>query len=134
MKASRKRSNRAQGRFSAPARYLPTSPSVAARLGPLDHPAATLRKRHSTSTLMRTVLGDRISGSRESPIVRSRASRRSRLVSPWEQVNFVSPQLTERAQICARRAIRREVLFAIKGTGKGSGARRRYSEKSKVRC
>lgn len=129
-----KRRNRAQGPISAPSRYPPTYSTASARLDPLDHTAEPSFSDHSTRTLMRTVLGDRTPGlaSRFSPVVRSRATGRSRVVTPWEQVRLISPQLTNRAMVCARRTIRREVLFALKGTGKGSKSPRR--PKSKVRC
>lgn len=39
-------------------------------------------------------------------------------------------------KVCKSRSTRRQVLHALKKTGKGSGARqkRKYTEKSKVRC
>lgn len=128
------RRNRVQGPTSAPSRTLPSYPTASARLGPLDHTAELSDSYHSTPALMRTVLGDRTAGlaTRSSPVVRSRATGRSRLVTPWEQARFISPQLTNRAMVCARRSIRREVLFAIKGTGKGSKAKR--GPRSSVRC
>lgn len=40
-----------------------------------------------------------------------------------------------KAKICAKRKIKREVLFALKRTRKGSGAgRRRFNERSLVKC
>lgn len=121
---------------------------------PLGHTATTARrplldwaKPISTRTLMRTVLDDRSSRSRSSsfpslqtrfpsqrsPAVVVRASGRSSqraARSPFLNATFYSPGLTERSMVCARRHIRKEVLFALKRTnGKGSRGRR-----SKVRC
>lgn len=128
------RRNRVQGPTSAPSRTPPTYSTASARLGPLDHTAEPSHSYNSTPPLMRTVLGDRTPGlaTRSSPVVRSRATGRSRLVTPWEQVRLISPELTKRAMVCARRTIRREVLFATKATGKGSKSPR--GPRSKVRC
>lgn len=76
-----------------------------------------------------------ISGSRESPLLRSRATGRSsdRLTrSPFLNAQTVSPELTMRALECAKRSIRREVLFATRQTGKG--ARSPKAPPSKWRC
>ena len=70
-----------------------------------------------------------------SPAVRSRATGRSsdrRTRSPFLNATMVTPELTERAMICARRGIRREVLFATKRTGKGAKSPKR--KPSKTRC
>lgn len=134
MSRSSRGRNRASGTFSSPGPSYPATDDLARLLGPLDHPASVSETQHSTPPLMRTVPGDRIPGSRSSPLARSRASIRSRAVTPWEQARLLSPQLTARALICARRSIRREVLFAIKGTGKGAKARRNYTKSTKVRC
>lgn len=96
--------------------------------------------------LMRTVLGDRMSPrirppagafqpSRASPAAVVRGSTRARstakrLSSPFLQSTLLMQSVPERAMVCARRHIRREVLFATKRTG-GKGARR---PRSKVRC
>lgn len=40
----------------------------------------------------------------------------------------------DKVSICARRSRRREVLFALKRTAKGSGSRRRRNEFSKISC
>lgn len=63
---------------------------------------------------------------RSSPWVVSRATYRSRF-QPGRLVSTVvePPQLLERAVACAKRTIRREVLFALRKRGKGSGAKRR---------
>lgn len=129
-----RRNKRARGPISAPSRTPPTYPTSARRTEPLDHTAEPSVLHHSTPPLMRTVLGDRLAGTRQSPVVRSRASGRSRPVTPMQQVRLISPELTERAMVCARRSIRREVLFAIKGTGRGAKSKRKYSARSKVRC
>lgn len=131
----RRRDSRVRGSIRTPERAS-RFPNVSARFGPLDHPADTLRARNSTPPLMRTVSGDRITGTRQSPVVRSRATYRSRRITPAEGFKTLSsPQLTERSQVCARRSIRREVLFAIKATGRGSGSgKRRRTPTSKMRC
>lgn len=130
----RRRESRIRGPERVPDRAW-RFPNVSARFGPLDHPADTLLKTHSTPPLMRTVSGDRLPGSRSSPVTRARSSIRSRKLTPWESSGFVTPpMLSERSQVCARRSIRREVLFAIKATGRGSGGRRKRTEHSKVRC
>lgn len=70
-----------------------------------------------------------------SPLVRSRATGRSsdrKVRSPFLNATMLMPELTERAVVCARRGIRREVLFAIRKTGKGSRSPRR--KRSSVRC
>lgn len=74
-------------------------------------------------------------GKRQSPTVAVRATFRSTdrsTRSPFLNATMVSPQLTERAILCAKRNIRREVIFATKRTGKGASAPRR--KPSKVRC
>ncbi|UOF80429.1 hypothetical protein [Microviridae sp.] len=70
-----------------------------------------------------------------SPVAQARATGRSndrRTRSPFLNATMVTPELTERAMICARRGIRREVLFATKRTGKGAKSPKRY--KSKLKC
>lgn len=61
--------------------------------------------------------------------------------SPWAAVRAVarmeyrSKDIYQRAFACARRSVRREVLFATRRTGKGAGAKRRQRfEDSKRRC
>lgn len=50
----------------------------------------------------------------------------------YDQRAFDDPA---RVVICKRRQRRREIMFALKKTGKGSGAKkRRINERSKVRC
>lgn len=101
-------------------------------------------------TLMRTVLGDTtprgVAPNKalrmvprpslvRSPTVAVRASGRSsqtRVQSPFRNAVLETPQLTQRAMVCARRHIRKEVLFALKRTAKGSSGARR--PRSKVRC
>lgn len=70
-----------------------------------------------------------------SVVVQARATGRSSdkaIRSPFLNATMVTPELTERAMLCARRGIRREVLFATKRTGKGARSPRR--KPSKVRC
>lgn len=100
-------------------------------------------------TLMRTVLGDttrsRVVSFKPpaalrrvaSPTAVVRASARSlslqtKAASPFRQATFYKPEVAKRALDCARRSIRREVLFAIDRRRKGSGGGRR--KQSKVRC
>lgn len=133
-----KRSKRSPGAFSASGDHSAT-PDLLARPTPLDYPASSPRREpwresNSTRPLMRTVLSDRNSGSRHSPTARVRATMRSRPVTLWEQTNLMHPELTARSFTCARRTIRREVLFALKGTGKGAKAQRKFTAKSKMRC
>lgn len=97
----------------------------------LDHPAKARTVRPS----IRTVLTDRDprTETRRHLDVSRRAVFRSRtLVNPWEVLPEHS--LHPRNFTCARRSIRREVLFAIGGTGKGSKSPRRHTADSKVRC
>lgn len=72
---------------------------------------------------------------RNSPTVQSRATGRSnnrKVRSPFLTAQGITPLLTERAIICAKRTIRREVLFATKRSGRGAKSPRR--PRSKVRC
>lgn len=83
---------------------------------------------------MRTVPGDSLRPGTARPNSQIRATLRSRTIGPWEQISDLVPQLTQRSYLCARRSIRREVLFAIRGTGKGAKAQRKHTAKSKIRC
>lgn len=109
--------------------YYPPSASLT-----LDHPA----RRRTVRPLIRTVLTDTHprGGTRRDLDVSRRAVLRSRTpINPWAAYSFHSSgPLYERNFICARRSIRREVLFAIKGTSRGSGAPRRRTANSQVRC
>lgn len=74
-------------------------------------------------------------GKRQSPTLAVRATIRStdrRTRSPYLNATMVTPQLTERALECAKRSIRREVIFATRKTGKGARSPRRTP--SKVKC
>lgn len=122
-----------------------TSPST------LDHTVDRASRRpygRSTPTLMRTALSDTgpmpsigsvrlpdIKPGIRSPTVVVRASGRSRRIqakmrSPFLQATMHQVAIPERSFVCARRAIRREVLFARKGLSGSSPKRRR----SHVRC
>lgn len=114
-------------------RDLPTAQSLDDIVEAFSNPSA--------SPLIRTVLVDSNyqpaprRGIRASPVVRSRATGRSsqrRVRSPFLNATTLTPQLTERAILCAKRTIRREVLFAVKRTGRGARSPRR--PRSKVRC
>lgn len=114
--------------YRGPHYYQPSAPPA------LDHPA----RRRTVRPLIRTVLTDTRprSGTRSHLDVSRRAVLRSRTPpNPWELASFHSSgPLYHRNFVCARRSIRREVLFAIKGTSRGSGAPRRRSPDSNVRC
>jgi hypothetical protein len=132
---------------------------LARPLSPLDHTAsrfhgdlfsddsvslADIREAFSIPTvrpLIRTVLVEREPFSSPprkrtaSPQVPVRATFRSsdrQTRSPFLNATTLSPQLTERAILCAKRGIRREVIFATKSTGAGAKAPRR--NRSKTRC
>lgn len=95
-------------------------------MSPLVHPARDPGRSgnppRTVRPLIRTVLTDTNKPRRtNSPTVLSRASSRASIWSrslpePYSR----PPQLPQRAIKCAKDAIRREVLFAIKGAG-GSG-------------
>lgn len=70
-----------------------------------------------------------------SPQLAVRATGRSRSVGSLIQDVIHPPRLLARAIVCAKRSIRREVLFAfgVRSKGSGSGNRRRSSS-SKFRC
>jgi len=75
-----------------------------------------------------------LGGSRYSPQVAVRATGRSRVDRSFRTVLY-SKQLLPRALACAKRAIRKEVLFALNRRGKGSGATRRFRRvDSSFRC
>lgn len=136
------------GRYAPPARRLDEPYRPARRvLAPVLYLADT-RTRASSSVsglstvrapLMRTVLRDTTSRNfnrRRSPDVPARALARMKslmayqadLAKSWPAFSESSLQ---RAQICARRSIRREVLLAL-GRGNGRGSRGR--PKSKEKC
>lgn len=116
-----------------------------------DYPSVSLddlREAFSVSnpsqvrTLIRTVLPEpersrsiKPRKRTQSPTLPVRATFRSsdRVVkSPFLIATGNTPQLPERAIHCAKRGIRREVLFATKSTGQGAKSPRR--KRSKVRC
>lgn len=71
----------------------------------------------------------------QSSTLQSRATGRSSdrpIRSPFLNATMVTPQLAERAIQCAKRGIRREVLFATRNTGKGALSPRKPP--SKWRC
>lgn len=119
---------------------VPYRPPPASRPYGLVHPAKPARR--TVRPLIRTVLTDTLSprrGTRTHLDAMRRAVLRSRSASPWSgfQALFsaeVNPPLP-RADICGRRSIRKEVLFALGRTGSGSGSKtRRRTPESKVRC
>lgn len=96
------------------------------RATPLDHPVFV--SRTVRPPLIRTVRRDTYSrnfNKGRSPDLPSRAVARMR---SW--TTFQNPPL-QRALTCARRSIRREVLFAL---GRGNGAGSRGIPKSKETC
>lgn len=70
---------------------------------------------------------------RMAPVGRPAGKTRQRASNaiPREMPTFGSPG---QVMVCVRRKSRREVLFALRRTGKGGRARRRRSEFSNVRC
>lgn len=119
-------------RWSAPVavrRSLPYDPlSDAQRVfslfgGPEIPPA---RRSFTVRPLIRTVVGD----------TRKRVLAPRRFVSP--ESRFISVMNNAlplgRPSLCARRSVRREVIFARGGQGKGSYARKRYTSNSFIRC
>lgn len=114
--------------------YRGESSNRLARVPALDHPA----RPRSVRSLMRTVLTDTRprSATRAGLDVSRRAVTRSRsLPSLWSPGSFFQVRVPlPRAFTCAKRAIRREVLFAINGTGKGSRSSRLHTADSQVRC
>lgn len=119
---------------------VPYRPPPASRPYGLVHPAKPVRR--TVRPLIRTVLTDTLSprrGTRTHLDAMRRAVLRSKAPSPWPsfQALFsaeVKPPLP-RADICGRRAIRKEVLFALGRTAAGSAASsRRRNPNSKVRC
>jgi hypothetical protein len=132
------RRSRSPDRFSGRA----LSPRVRAASLPLSqyaNPRFRTKKVRSAISLISTVPDDTFrrqvhpSLSRHSPVNIARAVHRisrfpNRILGP-----VVS--LPQRAMRCASRAIRREVLFALKQTGKGSRApSRRRNSTSSERC
>lgn len=112
--------------------YYPPSASPT-----LDHPA----RRRTVRPLIRTVLTD--TTPRPSPDVPRRAAGRKRAgvssrssvpsIAKWG-IPLDAPPLPHRSIVCAKRAIRREVLFATQGTGAGSRSPRIRTLDSKTRC
>ena len=149
---SRRRRNRQRGGISPPAKpafKAPLRPSVPLlyprplppyRYGSVNLSSAPLALGHTARSRtvrssIRTVLTDRDprNETRRHLDVSRRAVFRSRTpLDPWSVLPEHS--LHPRNFTCARRSIRREVLFAIRGTGKGSRSPRRFTAESKVRC
>ncbi|UIB81357.1 hypothetical protein [Flyfo microvirus Tbat1_66] len=114
------RRQRPSYRLSDPLSYSPTRTQV------LDHPVWA--SRTVRPPLIRTVLRDtplRKLNNRRSPDVPARALARMKPWTTFETEPF------PRAVTCARRTIRREVLFATRQT---NGAGSRGVPKSKERC
>lgn len=120
--------------------YPPQSPPPAWTMAPLPESTLYLRTRTPRARpsvfasrtvrppLMRTVSRDthsRVFNNRPSPDLPNRAAAR---MSSWTTFNQIPLQ---RAVTCARRSIRREVLFAL---GRGNGAGSRGVPKSKEKC
>lgn len=119
--------------------YVPFAPRAAPRL---VHPA----RRPTVRPLIRTVRTDTQSprqSTRRHLDAARRAVLRSRSPSPWTtgplasfgpDVYVETPPLP-RSITCAKRTIRKEVLFALGRTSAGSGAKqRRRNPDSNVRC
>lgn len=147
---SRKRSRSAVGsaRWTPPPQTSLAPPADlfhGYRLAPVDYAAPWEGPpRNSASPLISTVLvvpqdPPRWGGSRESPRIRVYASHRStgaarKASSPFGQVVDAPVQLSNRAIVCARRGVRREVLFAQRKTGRGARSPRQRAYNSYVRC
>lgn len=104
------------------------------RARPLDH--SVFGSRTVRPVLMRTVLRDTSRPNRRSPDVPVRALARLKSVNPYMAMlerswPAFSESSLQRASHCARRSIRREVLFATRQTN-GAGSRGR--PKSKEKC
>lgn len=131
---ARKRTKTASGPFFSPTRYHPTQSLARRSYEPLDHPARASAGRTSTPYLMRTVQMTP-ARDRPSPMARARSIFRVSSNNPYKfrVLTLDKPAvLPDRAFTCARRSIRKEVLFALRQTGKGSKSPRR--PKSKVKC
>lgn len=120
-----------------------TPAPAAGDFDPLDTLVFGVRTPPVRTPLIRTVLIERGSENFShypdsrlpSPVASERATGRSsdrQTRSPFLNATMVTPQLSERALVCARRGIRREVLFAKRRTGKGSRSPRK--PKSKWSC
>lgn len=136
---------RASPRLYTPLRIVGPLPPYTALYTPrrsaphaLVHPATARHSRY----LIRTVLTDTRprAGTRTNLDVSRRAVGRGRFLpdrrsqDPRSLYPMVPAPTLNRAFICARRSIRREVLFAIKATSRGSGSPRRHTKNSTVRC
>lgn len=75
-----------------------------------------------------------LGGYRKSSLYPVRATMRTRVVSSLRQ-EIEGRRLADRALACAKRTIRKEVIFALRLTSKGAGARRRLRRfDSSTRC
>lgn len=118
---------------------VPYRPPPARAPMALVHPAS----RRTVRSLIRTVLTDTRQGTRRHLDVSRRAVLRSRSPSPWTTgplADFGPDPWVEtpplpRSLTCARRTIRKEVLFALGRTTAGASAgKRRRNPDSKTRC
>lgn len=137
--ARRKRSDRRSGVSSTPNRTVAVSPLVSP-LRSLVRPILDLedRRLHHPLGAARNPRSVFRSDVRlvEAPSKRFRAGKRSSLsvAKPFgaETLSFAVPQ---RVSICVRRKQRREVLFAVRRTGKGAKSiRRRRNQWSEIKC
>lgn len=131
---ARKRAKTAYGPFFYPSGYHPSQGLARRTYEPLDHPARPSTRLDSTLYLMRTV---QMTPARDRPSPLARARSIHRVSSPYRYrfrvLSLDKPAvLPERAFVCARRQVRKEVLFALRQTGKG--ARSPRSPRSKVSC
>lgn len=145
---SRRRPDHRGGRYAPPARVT-RAPLTRIQVRPvlnlhlrtrrsrLDHPVSEFRTVRLP--LIRTVLRDTKSrklNNWRSPDLHARTLLRLRSIHPY-QVDLArswpafAPAALSRASNCARRSIRREVLFALRQTN-GAGSRGR--PKSKEKC
>lgn len=146
---SRRPSRDAYGRPSSFEAGSPSTYRSARFLEPLDYPAERFSeglprsKRPVRYNLISTGLNDSrpvpragFRGSARSSLFSVRATLRTRSVSPGVDVRSVirGKELPVRALDCAKRVIRKEVLFALRRTGRGSKSPRRRRRESSVKC
>lgn len=127
---ARKRNSSGQrGNFST-STHIPPSGVLPANI--YAQQMAMLAKRQAAAAVL-TQLEDRRRYNPTKTVAAPRATRRSatRLVDHGNQLGWAEPF---RVAICTRRAIRRQIMFAIKKTGKGARAKRNRNYWSDVRC
>lgn len=109
----------------------PFSPSPV----PFDDLAEIQDRRlfHPDPDYVGTITGDAEIGEVYSPSVPRKTNKKHPLQTsmPRGVMAFSQPA---HVAVCVRRQQRREVLHALRKTGRGGSARRRYNHNSKIRC